>query len=70
MPRTEFVHCNIQRKEIQFKKIIHNIHVRIRSPESISGHVQIFIFQLKNKNLDASRIEIWTRPDFLFSIEK
>ena len=30
------------------------------SPESVSGHVQIFV----------SKIQIWTCPDFLFSIEK
>ena len=42
--------------------------------------VQIFIFQLKNKNLDTSRNKIWTRPelksgrvqcpDYYFSIDK
>ena len=47
------------------------------SPELKSGRVQIIIFQLINKYLDTSKfnnhkekIEIWTRPDFLFSIEK
>ena len=46
-------------------------------PELKSGRVQIIIFQLINKYLDTSKfnnhkekIEIWTRPDFLFSIEK
>ena len=33
-----------------------------------SGRIQIFIFQLKIKNLDASRYQLWTRPDFKLSI--
>ena len=67
-------------------------HVRIWSPELISGQVQISNFQLKKKirtcpklkfgqvqiqnfpskisNLDTSRYEIWTSPDFKYSIDK
>ena len=32
------------------------------------GCIQILIFQLKNKNLEASRFQLWTHPDFKFVI--
>ena len=35
------------------------------SPESVSGHVQIFRFFIFNR-----KIKIWTRPDFLFLMKK
>ena len=40
------------------------------SPESLSGHVQIFKFAIESFKSGTSIIDFWMRPDILFSIEK